>query len=121
MAESFWVTTGTTRSGEISGDIKLAAQSTATVVILMAMSKLEGIMDIFRTSGKPDTPVAIIQNGTTAEEKWIIGTVKDIVFKAEYACIANPAIIVVGEVVTLHPSLVEEKIKEQPIRSLARK
>src|SRR5688572_32299721 len=76
--ESFWVTTGTTRSGDISTDIQLAAQSSATVIILMAMSKLEAIMDIFRTYGKSDTPVAIIQNGTTKKEKMVIGTVKDI-------------------------------------------
>lgn len=113
MAESFWVTTGTTRSGDISGDIKLAAQSSATVIILMAMSKLEGIMDIFKEYGKQDTPVAIIQNGTTADEKWIIGCVKDISFKAEYENITNPAIIVVGEVVRLHPSLLKEKLDQQ--------
>ena len=113
MAESFWVTTGTTRSGDISGDIKLAAQSSATIIILMAMSKLEAIMDIFREYGKQDTPVAIIQNGTTAAEKWIIGSVKDILFKAEFAGITNPAIIVVGEVVRLHPSLLKEKLHHQ--------
>jgi uroporphyrin-III C-methyltransferase len=113
IAESFWVTTGTTRSGDISGDIKLAAQSSATVIILMAMSKMEGIMDIFREFGKQDTPVAIIQNGTTPEEKWVIGSVKDILFKAEFAGITNPAIIVVGEVVNLHPSLLKEKLQSQ--------
>ena len=111
IAESFWVTTGTTRSGDISKDIKLAAQSTATIIILMAMSKLEAIMDIFREYGKQDTPVAIIQNGTTPEEKWIIGSVKDIAFKAEFAGISNPAIIVVGEVVRLHPSLSTHALK----------
>ena len=113
IAESFWVTTGTTRSGDISGDIKLAAQSSATVIILMAMSKLEAIMDIFKEFGKQDTPVAIIQNGTTAEEKWLIGSVKDILFKAEIAGLVNPAIIVVGEVVRLHPSLLKEKLLHQ--------
>jgi len=111
-AESFWVTTGTTRSGDISTDIKLAAQSSATVIILMAMSKLEGIMDIFREFGKQDTPVAIIQNGTTPEEKWVIGAVKDIVFKAEFATITNPAVIIVGEVVNLHPSLLKDKLDQ---------
>ena len=115
VAESFWVTTGTTRSGDISGDIKLAAQSSATVIILMAMSKLEGIIDIFKEYGKQDTPVAIIQNGTTSEEKCVIGSVKDISFKAEYENISNPAIIVVGEVVRLHPSLLKEKIYQQVI------
>jgi uroporphyrin-III C-methyltransferase len=116
IAESFWVTTGTTRSGEISGDIKLAAQSSATVIILMAMSRLEGIMDIFKQYGKQDTPVAIIQNGTTDEEKCVIGSVKDIAFKAEVAGMANPAIIVVGEVVRLHPSLLRDIQDHQTVR-----
>jgi uroporphyrin-III C-methyltransferase len=108
ISESFWVTTGTLQSGEISPDIQLAAQSSATVVILMAMSKLEAIMDIFIINGKKDTPVAIIQNGTTNKEKCIIGTVGDIYFKAQYEGLSNPAIIVIGEVVRLHPSLIKE-------------
>jgi len=99
--ESFWVTTGTTQSGEISADIKLAAQSSATVIILMAMSKLSEIMDIFIKHGKKDTPVAIIQNGTTPQEKIVTGTVYDIEFKAQHAGLTNPSIIVVGEVVSL--------------------
>lgn len=108
--ESFWVTTGTTRTGEISTDIQWAAQSSATVVILMAMSKLEAIMETFSHYGKKDTPVAIIQNGTTAAEKMVIGTVKDIFFKAQHAGMSNPAVVVVGEVVKLHPSLLKEEL-----------
>lgn len=102
VAESFWVTTGTTRSGDISADIKLAAQSTATVIILMAMSKIEAIMDIFSREGKKDTPVAVIQNGTMPNEKRVTGTVNDICFKVQHSGITNPAIIIIGEVVELH-------------------
>ena len=105
--ESFWVTTGTTRSGEISADIKLAAQSTATVVILMAMSKLHEIMDIFCSYGKTGTPAAVIQNGTLPEEKVVIGTVKDIAFRAEAAQLTNPAIVIVGEVVQWRAALTQ--------------
>lgn len=108
--ESFWVTTGTTWSGKVSEDIKLAAQSTATVVILMAMSKLEEIMDIFKGFGKSETPVAIIQDGTTPNAKMVTGTVKNIFYKAQYAGLKNPAIIVVGEVVKLHSALIKEAI-----------
>ncbi len=108
--ESFWVTTGTTQTGEISADIKLAAQSSATVIILMAMSKLEAIMELFAQYGKKETPVAIIQDGTTAKEKIVIGTVKDISFRSQHAGITNPAIIIVGEVVSLHPSLLKTYI-----------
>lgn len=112
VSESLWITTGTTRTGDISADIQLAAQSTATVVILMAMSKLAGIMDIFATNGKEHTPVAIIQNGTMANERIITGTVRDIMLRAEAGGFANPAIIVVGEVVTVRAQLL--KILEEP-------
>lgn len=108
--ESFWVTTGTNKSGELSPDIFLAAKSSATIIILMAMSKLEKIMEIFSENGKSHIPVAIIQNGTTDREQIVIGKVRDIYFKAQYAGITNPAIIIVGEVVNLHPSLLKGNI-----------
>jgi uroporphyrin-III C-methyltransferase len=109
VAESFWVTTGTTRNGDISADIALAAQSTATVIILMAMSKLEQIMEIFAGAGKAGTPVAIIQDGTTDKEKIVVGTVKDIPFRAQHAGIGNPAVIIVGEVVNINKGLINEE------------
>ncbi|SEW54060.1 uroporphyrinogen-III C-methyltransferase [Chitinophaga arvensicola] len=112
VAESFWVTTGTTSSGDISKDIALAAQSTATVVILMAMSKLEAIMDIFSTYGRGDTPVAIIQDGTTPQQKMVTGAVKDIVWRAQNAGMGNPAIIVVGEVVNLQALLAADTVQQ---------
>src|SRR4051812_25670269 len=118
--ESFWVTTGTTQSGEISADIKLAAQSSATVIILMAMSKLETIMEIFVEHGKSETPVAIIQDGTTDKEKMVIGKVKDIYYRSQYAGLSNPAIIMVGEVVNLHPSLLKEFTKANTVGAMER-
>lgn len=113
--ESFWVTTGTTQSGEISGDIKLAAQSSATVVILMAMSKLEAIMEIFAQYGKRDTAVAIIQHGTTPHQKMVKGSVKDIAYRAQYAGLSNPAIIIIGEVVRLSDAVAAAEQAKNPI------
>jgi uroporphyrin-III C-methyltransferase len=122
LNESFWVTTGTTQSGAISPDIAIAARSSATIVILMAMSKLEAIMDIFVSQGKKNTPVAIIQNGTTAEEKIVIGKVHDIAFRAQHAGLSNPAVIIVGEVVSLHPSFLDNlvSVASVPSPSVAR-
>ncbi|HEU4555452.1 MAG TPA: uroporphyrinogen-III C-methyltransferase [Chitinophaga sp.] len=111
LAESFWVTTGTTRSGGISADIQLAARSSATVVILMAMSRLEDIMDIFAACGKNNTPAAIIQEGTTEREKMVTGTVRNIALKARYEGLSNPAVIIIGEVVRLHPSMLPATIQ----------
>ncbi|MDT0621127.1 uroporphyrinogen-III C-methyltransferase [Croceitalea vernalis] len=98
-SESFWVITGTTKEHKLSNDIALAAQSSATVVILMGMSKLPEIMELFKVAGKAETPVAIIQDGTTKREKIGIGTVASIESKAREQQLSNPAIIIIGEVV----------------------
>jgi len=101
VSESFWVVTGTTKAGQLSADLHLAAQSTATVVILMGMHKLADIMAVFAACGKAETPVAIIQNGTLADQQQVIGRVQDISARVNEACIDNPAIIIIGEVAGL--------------------
>lgn len=106
--ESFWVVTGTTKDHELSSDIGKAAQSNATVVILMGMHKLDEITAIFSAFGKEDLPVAIIQNGTRPEEKVGLGTVATIRVVVDKEGLSSPAIIVLGEVVKLHPEWVLE-------------
>jgi uroporphyrin-III C-methyltransferase len=99
VSESFWVVTGTTQSGSVSGDLHLAAQSSATVVILMGMSKIAEIMRIFETHGKSSTPAAVIQNGTLPNQRSVVGTVSTIAAEVERAGLGAPAVIVIGEVV----------------------
>ncbi|WP_299711923.1 uroporphyrinogen-III C-methyltransferase [uncultured Tenacibaculum sp.] len=98
-AESFWVITGTTKQHKLSKDVALAAKSNATVVILMGMGKLSQITSLFEQEGKGDVPVAIIQEGTTPQEKVGVGTVNTIAAVVEEKQLSNPAIIVIGEVV----------------------
>ncbi|WP_343487618.1 uroporphyrinogen-III C-methyltransferase [Allomuricauda sp. d1] len=98
-SESFWVITGTTKEHKLSADIALAAKSSATVIILMGMGKLDEIMALFQSEGKSETPVAIIQEGTTLNEKLGIGTVATIEAKVREQQLSNPAIIVIGDVV----------------------
>jgi len=99
ISESFWVVTGTTTEGELSRDLTLAAQSTATVVILMGTKKLGEIVATYRKTGKKQVPIAIIQSGTTTEEKITAGFIHDIEQKAAENQVEAPAVIVVGEVV----------------------
>lgn len=99
LSQSFWVITGTTRSGQFANDLYLAAQSTATIVLLMAMNQLHEIMEIFIRHGKQSTPVAIIQEGCTPRQKIITGQVNNIADLARIKGLSNPAIIVVGKVV----------------------
>lgn len=115
IARSFWVVTGHTSDGSLPKDMELAAQSSATVVVLMGMSKLAEIAEIFAKHGKSAVPVAIIQNGTTGEQKSVFGKVKDIVEKVNEAKVSNPAVIIVGEVVGLHPEYVEAYVEEMKL------
>ncbi|GGZ18691.1 uroporphyrinogen-III C-methyltransferase [Echinicola pacifica] len=107
VSESFWVITGTTSSGQLSRDIFLASQSTATVVVLMGTKKLDQIVEAYMNAGKGNTPIALIQSGTTTDEKSVAGQISDIQPKVHQANIAAPAIIIIGEVVRHSPKLME--------------
>jgi uroporphyrin-III C-methyltransferase len=109
LSESFWVVTGTTSDGKVSADLYQAAKTKATVVVLMGIHKLAEIAEIFKNEGKNRLPVAVIQSGSTTNEKVVVGVVDTIVEVAEENDITSPALIVFGEVVSLHP-------KFQPIR-----
>ncbi|MGB5236380.1 MAG: uroporphyrinogen-III C-methyltransferase [Flavobacteriaceae bacterium] len=117
VSESFWVITGTTRDHQLSSDIHLAAKSSATIVILMGMSKLTAIVNCFKNEGRGKVPVAVIQNGTTAHENFGIGTIDSIENEVKKRQLSNPAIIVIGEVVNHRIQLLRtrEQFKMQMI------
>ncbi len=108
--QSFWVLTATTSTRQLSKDIYLAAQSSATLVILMGTRKLEQIANIFADLNRGNTPVAIIQNGSLPNEKVVIGTMKGIVEKAQIEQVASPAVIIIGEVVATHEQFALQQI-----------
>lgn len=112
ISESFWVLTATTTAGKLSADVSLAAQSSATVVLLMGIRKLALIVELFKESGKADTPVMIIQNGSRSNEKVVVANIFDIEEKAKSANIGAPGIIVIGDVVALHPNYAYQKTLE---------
>jgi uroporphyrin-III C-methyltransferase len=114
--ESFWVVTGTTRDGSLSKDIQLAAQSSATVVILMGMKKLKLITALFSKHRSDDEPIAIIQNGTCKNEKIGVGCLKNIHSIAAKQQLGSPAIIVIGTVVKAHPAWESQNLVAAVIR-----
>lgn len=99
ISESFWVITGTTSAHKLSNDVTLASQSSATVVILMGMNKLDEIVSIYQNNRTDDLPIAIIQNGTKDTEKKVVGTMSTITELVKEHQLSSPAIIVIGEVV----------------------
>jgi len=97
--ESFWVITGTLASGALAADLKLAAQSTATVIVLMGMAHLKEITEVFQQHRPATEPVAIVQNATRKDCKWVRGNVSDIGKRAAAQGMESPAVIVIGKVV----------------------
>lgn len=80
------------------------AQGVDTLVFLMGISSLPVIVSSLMNAGRaPETPVALIEQGTLPTQQVAAGTLADIVEKA--SSIQSPAIIIVGEVVRLHASL----------------
>ncbi len=77
----------------------MALQTSATIVVLMGMNKLSQMAEICKAIGKENLPVAIIQNGTTNQQKVGIGVAKDLKEIAENNQLSNPAVIILGEVV----------------------
>ncbi len=75
---------------------------TDTIVVLMGINRLRKIVDQLLNAGKNSkTPIAIIEHGTTIHQREIIGTIGDIIKKAEEYDVRTPAIIVIGDVVKL--------------------
>ena len=111
ISEGFWVITGTTKNHELSEDIKLASQSTATVVILMGLHKLDEIAEIYAGVNKMDMPVSIIQNGTLENQSVVTGKMSNISALAKVSGIASPAIIVIGQLAAL-PDLSASEIEK---------
>ncbi len=82
------------------------AKGIGTLVFLMGVRNLPHIVDRLKQNGKPaQTPVALVRWGTTTRQRTVVGTLDNIVEVARSAGMKAPAIIVVGEVVTLRDSL----------------
>ena len=82
------------------------ARSGSTLVILMTQRQLRSNMARLCAAGlSGDTPAALIQWGTCANQRTVVGTVSTIATLAEQQDIKPPALAIVGEVVRLRDRL----------------
>ena len=76
----------------------LAAMS-GTIVLLMAVERIELFADVLLKGGRPaETPVLVVQQGTTSAEHTLRATLGDVAEKIRSEGIRPPAIIVIGTV-----------------------
>ena len=79
----------------------LAAMS-GTIVLLMAVERIELFVAVLLEGGRPaDTPVLVVQHGTTAAQRTLRATLADAPEKIRAEGIRPPAIIVIGPVAGL--------------------
>lgn len=92
------------------------AQGVDTLVIYMGIKHLPFICNQLQSAGKhSQTPIAVIEQGTTANQRTVVGTLETIVEVVKENQITNPSMIVIGEVVKLSEKLswFPESIKEE--------
>jgi uroporphyrin-III C-methyltransferase / precorrin-2 dehydrogenase / sirohydrochlorin ferrochelatase len=79
----------------------LAAMS-GTIVLLMAVERIELFVDVLLEGGRPaDTPVLVVQDGTTGAQQSLRTTLADTPEKVREEGIRPPAIVVIGAVAGL--------------------
>jgi uroporphyrinogen III methyltransferase / synthase len=82
------------------------ATGAGTLVFLMGVGNLPRIADRLMRHGRPpETPVAVIRNGTTAEQESIVSDLRHIAQVSRERNLKPPAVILVGEVVGLRKEL----------------
>jgi len=98
--------TGHEKDGQLNLNWESLVQPRQTVVLYMALTSLGAITSGFLSHGAaPDTPAAVIENGTRAGQRVITGTLETLLDKTEEAGVRSPALIIVGSVVTLRDKL----------------
>ena len=103
-AQSCVFVTGHSKDGKPDLNWDQLTQPRQTVVIYMGLSQLPGIVEGLLAHGaRPDTPAAIVENGTREGQKVITGPIKDLPRLAAGA--ASPALVIIGDVVTLRNHL----------------
>lgn len=76
----------------------LAAMS-GTIVLLMAVERIELFVDTLLKGGRPaDTPVLVVQHGTTAAQRTLRATLAEAPERIREDGVRPPAIIVIGAV-----------------------
>jgi uroporphyrin-III C-methyltransferase len=107
-ASSFAIVTGHSRGDQEKGNLNwpVLANGIDTIAFYMGIGNLNYICtNLIKHGRSPDTPVAIIQWGTTEKQKTITGTLKNIEGEAHKEGITHPAIVLVGDVVGIREKI----------------
>ena len=105
-AQSCTFVTGHLKNNSINLNWTQLAEPNQTIVIYMGLIGLEKICQSLIDHGSPkDLPIAMIQKGTTSNQRVITGTLETLATTIANMDIKPPTLIIIGTVVTLHDKL----------------
>ncbi|MDX2374347.1 siroheme synthase CysG [Psychrobacter sp. PP-21] len=113
-SQSVRFVTGFLKAGAPNSNFKNFLNTDETVVFYMGLHSLarltEGLVDAGRSA---DTPIAIVSNASMPNQQVLTGTLATIVAKQEDAQLPTPALLIMGDVVSLHHDLAWYNLQNQ--------
>lgn len=105
-SQSVRFVTGHLKSDETNLPWPELAQGSQTLVFYMGLTGLEIICRSLIEYGRAEnTPAAIIERGTTPNQRVIVATISTLAAEIERQVVKAPTLLVIGEVVNLHEKL----------------
>ena len=105
-ANSCVFVTGHLKGGSLDLDWDWLARPGRTLVVYMGLLALPTLCRELTAHGLPDTtPAAIVQHGTTQNQRTLVGTLATLPQLATAAQLVPPTLIIIGSVVQLHSQL----------------
>jgi len=105
-AQSALFVTGHLKDGSMNLNWKGLVQPHQTVVVYMGLLGVKTLCAKLIEHGmKPEMPIALVQQATTAHQRVLIGNLQSMPELVETSGIKPPTLIIIGEVVKLHEKL----------------
>jgi uroporphyrin-III C-methyltransferase/precorrin-2 dehydrogenase/sirohydrochlorin ferrochelatase len=105
-AQALVLVTGHRKDDSLDLDWEALARPRQTVVVYMGLQTLPLLCEKLVAHGLPaSTPVAVVEKGTTPEQRVVTGTLSNITTLARSEGIKPPTLVIVGEVVKLQSRL----------------
>ena len=105
-AQSCLFVTGHLKDGSIDLNWDQLAQPFQTVVVYMGLVGLTHLCaQLIKHGVAAHIPIALIEQGTTSEQRVFVGTLSDLPSKIDASSVKAPTLIIIGTVVTLHNTL----------------
>lgn len=106
IATSVRFITACLKNGELNENIKQLLNPKETIVIYMGLKTLDILVKKLIDAGRDkNTPIAIISNASLDNQQVITGTLSTICDQQQQSQLPTPALIIIGEVVSLYQTL----------------